>query len=76
MTDPATVVFDVGKTNAKLTLWDSAGHCLERRARRNAIVLCRPRLSRTRRGGPRNVARRNAERIHAPGAHPNDHSGR
>jgi sugar (pentulose or hexulose) kinase len=30
-----TVVFDVGKTNAKLTLWDRAGRRLARRIRRN-----------------------------------------
>jgi sugar (pentulose or hexulose) kinase len=31
-------VFDVGKTNAKLTLWDARGCCLERRVRRNVAV--------------------------------------
>jgi len=36
--DRCTVVFDVGKTNAKLTLWDAQGHCLERRVRRNDVT--------------------------------------
>jgi sugar (pentulose or hexulose) kinase len=33
-----TIVFDVGKTNAKLTLWDAAGRQLQRRVRPNDIV--------------------------------------
>jgi sugar (pentulose or hexulose) kinase len=33
-----TVVFDVGKTNAKLTLWDGAGRRLDRRIRRNDAI--------------------------------------
>jgi sugar (pentulose or hexulose) kinase len=33
-----TVVFDVGKTNAKLTLWERRGRCLERRVRRNKPI--------------------------------------
>lgn len=36
--DGCTVVFDVGKTNAKLSLWDARGRCLERRVRRNDEV--------------------------------------
>jgi sugar (pentulose or hexulose) kinase len=32
------VVLDVGKTNAKLTLWDEAGVLLERRSRANLVV--------------------------------------
>ena len=34
----AVVVLDVGKTNAKLTLWDEAGVLLDRRSRANAAV--------------------------------------
>ena len=36
--DGCTVVFDVGKTNAKLTLWDAQGRCLERRTRPNVAL--------------------------------------
>ncbi len=36
--DGCTVVFDVGKTNAKLTLWDARGRFLERHVRRNDEV--------------------------------------
>jgi sugar (pentulose or hexulose) kinase len=32
------VVLDIGKTNAKLTLWDETGACLETRVRRNEVV--------------------------------------
>jgi hypothetical protein len=34
----ATVVLDVGKTLAKLSLWDEAGMLVERRARPNASI--------------------------------------
>ena len=33
-----TVVLDIGKTNAKLTLWTPNGVCLERRVRPNDTV--------------------------------------
>ena len=33
-----TIVFDVGKTHAKLTLWDVDGRPLERRIRRNEVI--------------------------------------
>jgi sugar (pentulose or hexulose) kinase len=36
-----TIVFDVGKTNAKLTLWDTAGRLLERRVRANEVIRTR-----------------------------------
>jgi len=32
------IVFDVGKTNAKLTLWDGSGRQLERRVRANDVI--------------------------------------
>lgn len=42
MRERCTVVFDVGKTNAKLTLWSARGddgvRCLERRVRRNDAI--------------------------------------
>jgi sugar (pentulose or hexulose) kinase len=37
--DRCIVVFDVGKTNAKLTLWDERGRPLERRVRRSEHVF-------------------------------------
>lgn len=36
MQDGATLVLDVGKTNSKLTLWDTSGGLLDTRARANA----------------------------------------
>lgn len=38
MTRGATAILDVGKTNAKLTLWDGEGRVLARRSRANAEV--------------------------------------
>ncbi len=38
MEDGCTVVLDIGKTNAKLTLWDRAGRCLARHVRENEII--------------------------------------
>jgi len=32
------IVFDVGKTNAKLTLWDGSGRQVERRVRANDVI--------------------------------------
>lgn len=36
--DRCVIVFDVGKTNAKLTLWDPSGRQLECRARANDVI--------------------------------------
>lgn len=38
MLDRCVIVFDVGKTNAKLTLWDRSGRQLERRVRANDVI--------------------------------------
>ncbi|WP_312163606.1 carbohydrate kinase [Phenylobacterium sp.] len=38
MEDGCTVVLDIGKTNAKLTLWDRSGRCLARHVRENEAV--------------------------------------
>lgn len=38
MSGRCAVVLDVGKTNAKLTLWDDAGRLLDRAERANAVV--------------------------------------
>lgn len=38
MEDGCTVVLDIGKTNAKLTLWDRSGRCLARHVRENEVV--------------------------------------
>ncbi|HEX5788094.1 MAG TPA: hypothetical protein VFY03_07935 [Woeseiaceae bacterium] len=35
-TDNGTIVLDVGKTNAKLSLWDAGGRLIDRRVRANA----------------------------------------
>ena len=38
MLERCVIVFDVGKTNAKLTLWDGSGRQLERRVRANDVI--------------------------------------
>src|ERR1700740_1434101 len=35
MKEGCSLVLDVGKTNAKMTLWDSSGECIARRSRAN-----------------------------------------
>ena len=35
-----TLVLDVGKTNAKMSLWNRAGDCVARRARANVPQAC------------------------------------
>jgi sugar (pentulose or hexulose) kinase len=38
LADRAIIVIDIGKTLAKLTLWDRTGHLIERRTRSNARI--------------------------------------
>lgn len=41
MANRGVIVLDIGKTNAKLSLWDASGQVIARRSRRNAVVEAR-----------------------------------
>ncbi len=72
--DGCTVVFDVGKTNAKLTLWDARGRCLERRVRRNDEVVYAARYRALDAQGLEAFLARALSEIRADRAYRQDHS--